>query len=147
MDVARFSSDSVVIHYVLPVLQMTSYFHTMWPMGRRVQCCMVCRVAMPVDVGASCCSFAGSAGRLAGLHASSELCTGDKVRYPWLPCLCLAVRCRYRLQYSRCASCDFYRLAFNCCLSLLPAPVFLLPPAFSVSSCLHWTLFDELTNL
>ena len=27
--VARFSSDSVVIRYVLPVLWMTSYFHAM----------------------------------------------------------------------------------------------------------------------
>jgi len=33
-DVARSSSDGVAIHYVLPVLWMTSYFHTTRPMGR-----------------------------------------------------------------------------------------------------------------
>jgi len=33
---ARFSSDGVAICYVLPVLRMTSCFHTMGPMGGRM---------------------------------------------------------------------------------------------------------------
>ena len=32
--VARSSSDGVVIRYVLPVLLMMSFFHTMGPVGR-----------------------------------------------------------------------------------------------------------------
>jgi len=31
---ARSSSDGVAIRYVLPVLQITSSFHTIWPMGQ-----------------------------------------------------------------------------------------------------------------
>jgi len=41
--VAWFSSDSVAIYYVLLVLQMTSSFHTMGPMGRWTRCCVETR--------------------------------------------------------------------------------------------------------
>ena len=39
--VARSSSDCVAIRYVLPVLRMTSCFHSMGPMGGRARRCLV----------------------------------------------------------------------------------------------------------
>jgi len=68
--VARSSSDGVAIRYVLPVLWMTSNFHTVVPMSGRVRCRVVSCVAVAVVAGRRCCCpmqwLASSAGRLAG---------------------------------------------------------------------------------
>jgi len=69
--VARSSSDGVAICYILPVLWMTSYFHTMGPTGGRVRRYAVFRVAVPAGVAdgrarvAAAHRLAGSAGRFA----------------------------------------------------------------------------------
>jgi len=51
VTVARSSSDGVAIHYVLPVLQMTSCYHTMGPVGsikHNVMFRRIRQVAVPV---------------------------------------------------------------------------------------------------
>ena len=47
---AQFSSDSVAICYVLPVLWMMPYFHIMVSMGRQARRYAVCRVVLQVGV-------------------------------------------------------------------------------------------------
>jgi len=74
VTVARSSSDSIAIHYVLPVLWMTSCFHTMVPMVGGWTGTTLCSSPAPVDVVAARMQLsaahwlAGSAGRFAGAH-------------------------------------------------------------------------------
>jgi len=46
-------ADGVAIRYILPVLRMTLYFHTMGPVSGRARRCVVSWVAVPVGVAAS----------------------------------------------------------------------------------------------
>ena len=63
--VVLFSSDSIAIRYVLPVLRMTLYFHTRRLMGGRTGTVLCSSLAL-VDVAAAAHWLTGSAGRLAG---------------------------------------------------------------------------------
>ena len=69
--VARYSSDGIVMRYLLPVLRMTSCFHTMDPIGGRTSGTVLCSSQASVDVSAGQAWAAlatGSLARRAGLQ-------------------------------------------------------------------------------
>ena len=90
VPVARSSSNGVAIRYVLPVLRMTSCFHTMGPMNERAWRCLVRQMTVLVGLDASRARaaaahwLAGSKNKLAG--AADGESTG-----PGVPVAVLAV--------------------------------------------------------
>jgi len=105
--VAWSSSDSVAIRYVFPVLQMTSYFHTMGPIGGWARRSMVCHCDGASGHGhwplawqaglfgrLGCVDRTRHTGNNAGCPAAGLVCCWD--RAPWYTfCLCfmLVVSC------------------------------------------------------
>ena len=52
MAVARSFSDGIAMRYVLPVLRVTLFIHTVEPMDGRAPHCVVCSRAGPMGEGA-----------------------------------------------------------------------------------------------